>query len=488
MKRTWAVVGALLLCASGAASSGAFAAPIEASVARIINYAQRPNWWAPWDMQPTRAGSGSGFVVSGKKIMTNAHVVSDARLLMVFLNNDPNPHPAKVAVIGHDCDLAVLELADPSLLDKIPPLEFGGLPALRSTVETYGYPAGGAQLSSTRGVVSRIETQGYAHSSADAHLAVQTDAAINPGNSGGPVIQDGKVVGVAFQGAQALQGVGFFIPVEVIRHFLDDVADGKYDGYPDLGVERSAMESPARRKRMGMADGESGIYVETVWPGSSAEGILRKGDVLLAAQGRVVANDGSVEMDGMRFSVGRLFDLLQVGEKLKARILRDGKRLDVEIPMKLLPGRERRAFVYDRKPRYFVHGGLVFAPLEMETLRVYGDNWAQTADKELLREIRLGIYETPELYGRERIVLLRKLDAPVNAQMSLDRPMLVETIDGKRIDRLEDVVAAFEGDKSQFVVIQSTRPEWFVVLDRKQADEQNDEILAAYGVPKDRNL
>ena len=55
-------------------------------------------------------------------------------------------------------------------------------------------------------------------------------------------------------------------------------------------------------------------------------------------------------------------------------------------------------------------------------------------------------------------------------------------------ERLEDVVAAFEGDKSQFVVIQSTRPEWFVVLDRKQADEQNDEILAAYGVPKDRNI
>ena len=65
---------------------------------------------------------------------------------------------------------------------------------------TYGFPAGGEQISYTRGVVSRIEVEGYVHIGNRAFLAVQTDAAINPGNSGGPVIQDDKVVGVAFEG------------------------------------------------------------------------------------------------------------------------------------------------------------------------------------------------------------------------------------------------------------------------------------------------
>ncbi len=58
------------------------------------------------------------------------------------------------------------------------------------------------------------------HSGADAHLVVQTDAAINPGNSGGPVVQDGLVVGVAFQGFPGAENMGFFIPIPIVRHFL----------------------------------------------------------------------------------------------------------------------------------------------------------------------------------------------------------------------------------------------------------------------------
>lgn len=81
-------------------------------------------------------------------------------------------------------------------------------------VVTYGYPAGGEQISYTRGVVSRIELQNYVHIGNRSLLAVQTDAAINPGNSGGPVIQDDRVVGVAFQGVPGLENAGFFIPPE----------------------------------------------------------------------------------------------------------------------------------------------------------------------------------------------------------------------------------------------------------------------------------
>src|SRR4029077_3455777 len=100
------------------------------------------------------------------------------------------------------------------------PLAFGKLPHVRTTVTTYGYPAGGEQISYTRGVVSRIELQNYVHTGNRSFLGVQTDAAINPGNSGGPVLQDGLVVGVAFQGAQGLENTGFFIAPQVINHFL----------------------------------------------------------------------------------------------------------------------------------------------------------------------------------------------------------------------------------------------------------------------------
>ncbi|MEZ5431637.1 MAG: serine protease [Verrucomicrobiales bacterium] len=80
------------------------------------------------------------------------------------------------------------------------PLEIGGIPKLNTTVTAVGYPIGGDRISVTRGVVSRIDFRPYSHSAVDNHLTIQVDAAINPGNSGGPVLQDNKVVRVAFQG------------------------------------------------------------------------------------------------------------------------------------------------------------------------------------------------------------------------------------------------------------------------------------------------
>ncbi len=172
------------------------------------------------------------------------------------------------------------------MLENVPALKIGDLPTLGSAVNTLGYPAGGTQISSTRGVVSRIEQTLYVHSGMDLHLSVQTDAAINPGNSGGPVVQGGQVVGVAFQADMRQENVGFFIPPGVINRFLRDVADGRYDGYPELGVDTAEMENPALRAWAGMDDGETGVRVNYVHAGSSAEGLIGKGDVILAVDGQ----------------------------------------------------------------------------------------------------------------------------------------------------------------------------------------------------------
>jgi S1-C subfamily serine protease len=177
---------------SGSAPLGEEAPPlIERSVVRIVTYMQRGSWFTPWDMEAVSSGVGTGFVVQGGRVVTNAHVVADARHVLLFLYDDPVPHEARVVAAAHDADLALVEPVEPDLLEAVPKLQLGGLPKLRTVVETYGFPTGSDQLSSTRGVVSRVDMQVYVHSGVDRHLAVQTDAAINPGNSGGPVVQDG---------------------------------------------------------------------------------------------------------------------------------------------------------------------------------------------------------------------------------------------------------------------------------------------------------
>ncbi|MBW1686150.1 MAG: trypsin-like peptidase domain-containing protein [Deltaproteobacteria bacterium] len=457
---------------------------IARSVVRIVNHSQRGNWYTPWDSFPTQRASGSGFVVEGGLVMTNAHVVSDARMLLLFLQGDPTPHEGRVLQVGHDCDLALVEPVEPGLLDALPVMQVGGLPKLRSSVETYGYPAGGQRISSTRGVVSRIEMNRYAHSGVDSHLTVQTDAAINPGNSGGPVVQDGKVVGVAFQGTAALENVGFFIPAEVIEHFLDDVAAGSYGGYPDLGVLTSNLENPAAQRKAGMDEGETGVRVDLVFPDSSADGHLREGDVLLAIQGHRIANDGTVAVGELRLDHGVLLDRAQAGETVELTLLREGQRLSVNVTMAPYPPFGRFRNPYDVLPRYYVYGGLVFVPLDAQLLQTVGDEMP----RHLIHEAFFRSLEEPERVATESVVLLRRLDHAVNADMAYHRNLVVARVNGRPIERLEDLIEAIETNREPFQVFDFAYYGRFGVLDREQADRAQAEILQRYGVPADRRL
>src|SRR5262245_62486388 len=173
---------------------------IQDSLVRITSTEVEPDYRAPWNSGTIGRGVGAGFVIDGNRIMTNAHVVSNSRYLTVERDGDPNKYPAKVLFVAHDCDLALITV-DSAFFKNMLPLKFGGIPELESTVSAYGYPIGGERMSVTTGIVSRIDFQLYTHSSIDQHLAVQISAQINPGNSGGPVVQNGKVVGVALQGS-----------------------------------------------------------------------------------------------------------------------------------------------------------------------------------------------------------------------------------------------------------------------------------------------
>src|SRR5689334_19043970 len=261
--------------------TASFAAEPERSVIQITTYMQQPVWDAPWRFESVQRAGGTGFVIKGKRIMTNAHVVSWARQIIVRRYQDPRPYQAEVEFVGHDCDLAVLTVGDERFFEKLEPLELGELPKVRSAVITCGYPAGGEEISYTRGVVSRIEMEPYAHIGNRQFLSVQTDAAINPGNSGGPVLQDDRVVGVAFQGTPGLENTGFFIPPPVIDHFLKDVSNGHYEGFPQAGARVVPLQNPAYRKLLKLDDDNLGARVDSLLPIPSTEKVLQPEDVLL---------------------------------------------------------------------------------------------------------------------------------------------------------------------------------------------------------------
>src|SRR6266853_6333018 len=274
--------------------------PVQKSLVRITATSVEPDYKAPWNSGGIQRGVGAGFVISGNRILTNAHVVANSRYLTVEREGDPNKYSATVQFVAHDCDLALITVLAPDFFKNMLQLKFGGIPALESTVSAYGYPIGGERMSVTTGIVSRIDFQLYTHSSIDQHLAIQISAQINPGNSGGPVMQNGKVIGVAFQGysGDVAQGVAYMIPTPVIRRFLKDIEDGHYDKYVDLGISYSKLQNPAQRHWLGLKDDGRGILVDTVMAAGSAAKFVQPGDVLIAIDGHPIASDGNVDLEG----------------------------------------------------------------------------------------------------------------------------------------------------------------------------------------------
>jgi S1-C subfamily serine protease len=457
---------------------------IQKSLVRITSTEVEPDYRAPWNTGAIGRGVGAGFVIDGPRIMTNAHVVSNTRYLTVEREGDPNKYPARVLFVAHDCDLALITVDSPEFFKNMVPLGFGGIPELESTVSAYGYPIGGERMSVTTGIVSRIDFQLYTHSSIDSHLAIQISAQINPGNSGGPVMQNGKVVGVAFQGysGDIAQGVAYMIPTPVIRRFLTDIKDNRYDKYVDLGLTYSKLQNPAQRRYLGLPDDGRGVIVDTVIEAGPTGKALKQGDVLLSIDDHAIASDAFVELEGERVEMPEVVERKFKGDKVKFEILRDRKPMTLRIELDTVWPYQMQAHHYDTRPRYVVYGGLIFQPLSLDLLDAY-----QTADPRVRHFFDYFILEQIYLQHPDVIVLTNILPDPTNTYLAAYRSSIVDEVNGKKVATLNDLAQAFAETPDRFVIkmIGQGPP---LVLDRREVEAARERIRTRYNVIAEQNL
>lgn len=476
-----------LLCSALFLAPNLYAQPngkIQNSVVRITGTEVQPDYKAPWNSGGIQRGIGAGFIISGGRIMTNAHVVSNSRYLTVERDGDPNKYPASVLFIAHDCDLALLKVASPEFEKGMAPLAFGRIPELESTVSAYGYPIGGQRMSVTTGIISRIDFQLYTHSSIDQHLAIQISAQINPGNSGGPVMQNGKVVGVAFQGysGDVAQGVAYMIPTPVITRFLKDVEDGRYDRYVDLGITYSKLQNPAQRRFLGLKDDDRGVLVNSVIANASSAKALQSGDVLLAIDDHPIASDSFVELEGARVEMPEVVERKFKGDKVKLDLVRNKQPLTVTIELEPLWSYLLQGHSYDVQPRFVVYGGVLFQPMSLDMMQAY-----QPSDLRLRHFFDYFVSEQIYLKHPEVIVLTNILPDPINTYLSPYRGSIVDDVNGQKIRTMDDLAKAFAATPEHFVVrmIGDGPP---LVLDRAQMEAARERIKRRYNVVKEQNL
>lgn len=458
------------------------------AIVRVEVDTKQPNYRVPWNVGGMGSGNGTGFLVGPNRFLTNAHVVSDTRLIYIKKVNDPKPYKARVVNVAHDCDLALLELESDIDFETgfkgVQPLFIGGTPKLNTTVIVVGYPIGGERISVTRGVVSRIDFRAYSHSGVDNHLAIQIDAAINPGNSGGPVLQNNQVVGVAFQGysGNVAQNTGYMIPVPVIERFLKDVEDGTYDHYVDMATSVISILNPAQRRALALPNDGIGVMVAEADAAGSAGGVLKTRDVLLSIDGHPIASDGFIEIEGERVDLNEIIERKFAGDTVNLEVWRDEKREEITITLKRFIPYLIQSEQYDRLPNFVLYAGLQFQPLDRSMMVAHNIS-------ELSTRYFYSYYGPDEIY-RERpqvIVLTDVLPDSTNTHLQTFVHRVVDSINGKKITLLQDVYDALHGDlhekgREAFHVVRLVGEERPLVLKRKDAAIAHERIKSQYNV------
>jgi serine protease Do len=295
---------------------------------------------------PQGQGSGSGFVWDKQgHIVTNSHVIANSSTVRVTLWDD-TVAVAKIVGTDPDSDLAVIKIEVSA--DKLIPLEMGDSDQVRvgQTAIAMGNPfAVGTSMS--LGIISAVGRSIPGLTVFQIPDAIQTDAPINPGNSGGPLMDAaGRVIGVNAQirsEVRANSGVGFAIPVNIVKVVVPDLVTKGRHPWPWLGVSgRSVDQTIVEANNLKVS---SGAYIdEVVTGGPSAKGGLRGSTGQTQVQGSAVRTGGDVitAIDGT--TIRKFDDLLRhismkvrVGQTVELTVLRDGQETKVRVTLEERP-------------------------------------------------------------------------------------------------------------------------------------------------------
>ena len=453
-------------------------------VVKIHAVHHTPDVLRPWTKNSPQPVKGSGVVIDGKRILTNAHVVRYASQIYVQPNQSAERIPARVEAMTPSMDLAVLKLDDESFFDNRGTLPFAEeLPRVKDSINVYGYPTGGSELSVTQGIVSRIEYTTYYYQTSG--LRIQVDAALNFGNSGGPAVSDGKLVGLVFSLIQNAQSIGYLIPVEEIQLFLADIADGRYDGKPQFYDSLQTVENDALRQKLNLPSDVNGVMVaepyrqEPSYPLKEWDVITKIGDTPIDSEGKV-----AVRYD-LRLSALYLVQKLANGGYVDVTVFRDGKL----IPMKLPVQSQRELvvpYLLNANPRYFILGPLVFSQATQDYVERASAQRPMPASQQnsplLTRR-----YDKPRFDGEELVVVTSPM-FPHRITKGYDDPerFVLTEVNGQRVKSLQHLVQLLRDDTQPQITLKfaktSRRAHETMVFNRAELLESTSKIIEENGI------
>ena len=460
------------------------------SLVRVRASIQQYDQFRPWQKKSPYGLNGTGIVLPGGKVLATAALVANRTEVGLEKPGSAEKCAAEVEAIDYEANLALLQPTDKNFLKGFAGVVLG--PALRAgdKTEVWQLERNGEMLRNQAEILSAGVGRYPSDEAGFLLYGVRVSLPKRDDSYTLPLMKDGQLAGM-MMGYDRDSQEGTAIPIPMIEHFLKDAADGKYEGFPTLGVSWSTLRDPNLREEV-MAPKSGGLLLTRVNPrGTAGRAGLKEGDVLLSVDGFKLDEDGNYR-DSLYgpTAVGNLIRTKPtVGSVARFRISRNGKEMD------LVGTYDRKAreevsiptLQFDQAPKFLVVGGLVFQELTGVYLQEWGDKWSERAPQRLVEYFTFQQEKRPDP-DKKVVFLSQVLPSPITLGYLQLSGLVLEKMNGREIKNLAELAKAVDEISSGDIVFEFRDEPGKLILQADGLPAISEKIGKDYGLPALRRL
>ncbi len=456
----------------------------NASLVKVNATSQSYNLHLPWQKESPGGRRGLGVVLTGNRVLVTAQMAADATYIELELPESGQKIPAKVVAVDYEANLALLESPtserQKAFFAGLKPMGIDSSGRIGDEVDVLQTGRVGELIKSPL-KISKVLTRRYIVEGSGFLVYEANNIVRSEANSFTlPVVKKNKLVGLLLSYDSKNQ-VTTVLPAPIIEHFLKDVADGSYEGFPSLGLELQSTLDEQFRDFLGLKPNTPGVLITNVLKGGSAEKAgMKKGDILISISGFSIDARGDYKdpqfgaLSSSHLVRGRAY----VGDEVEIKVIREGKEVTLKGQLtRRKPGDHLvLPYQFDRGPKYVLMGGLLFQELSRPYLDAFGEGQRSGS---ILRLERIAAH--PEKYeeeGRKKLVFL-SLVLPTPSTQGYDKlgGQVVNKVNGRVINDLNDLAEAFKNAKESWHVIELNDFPHILYLDTFGAERDNLRLL-----------
>ena len=378
----------------------------------------------------------------------------------------------------YEVNLALLapEAEDSPFLDDMEPLEIDLSVVAGDELEVWQLEDNGTPASTFGTVMKASVGRYFVDGSYFLNYVMRGSLQYRAGSFTLPVVKRGKLVGMLLSYSSKEQ-TSDIISAPIIKHFVDDLGDGQYDGFPNLGLSYAPTLDEQLRKFAKLDGHQGGIYVRRVAEdGSAKAGGLLEGDVILEVGGHPIDSRGNY--DHPKYGKLNFSHLVrgepEVGEVVPLKLIRDGQLQERELTLLRKEPEDYLIdpYMFDRGPRFLILGGIIFQELTLPYLKAWGDNWATRAPFRLVHaHAHQDVYEEE---GREKLVILSAVIlSPSTVGYDQVNNAIVTSVNDRKIGTIQDLKQALESPTDGIHKIEFDDFPRIIYVDAAAADSSN---------------